>query len=193
LLTTGYLFPLSCVLVIAGIAHELFVEYRRHAIFLMLVTVGLAFSRHAGAQVWPAHHLVTGDELGRWLIAVTTTLMYFSSAYRKATSKQFRTGRLLAQLSRTSELVKPLVRYPEYLPSPILTITRRLTASQWRALAMLVIAVEFALPFGLLSAKAWPIAFITAVLMHTAFTLLLPLRLVPFTMACIGALLVFHP
>ncbi|MFF2965050.1 hypothetical protein ACFVT1_40725 [Streptomyces sp. NPDC057963] len=120
------------------------------------------------------------------LLVLITTDIYLNSAWQKIRSHQFRSGLHLAQFIHTYAHVKgQLVHLHQFaIPSPVQRHLGNLTAREiriWRMLSVIVIAVEIALPVGLLLPQSLPYTVAAGVAMHAAFLCLKPVQLVTFS------------
>jgi hypothetical protein len=132
------------------------------------------------------------------VMVVLTVQMYWSSAYYKLRSPQFRTGLGLDQFSMLMAHARPQLALPEvWYARPLGWLHRRLPEPGrlrlWSAAAWATVALEIVLPVGLLAERTWAAAALVGVGLHAAFAALLPLRLVPFSLATCASYLLMRP
>lgn len=131
-------------------------------------------------------------------VVLLTVEMYWSSAYYKLRSRQFTTGTLLHQFATHLQLSNrgfphTEARYPRVAVATLILADPQTARRRWRSLATLTILLEALLPLGLLWRPLWAVAASVGALMHGGFTVLLPRRLMPFTLATIGSYALFNP
>lgn len=184
----------SALVAALGLVHELIYEYRRHAVYLAAVLILCLPAGRLADGVLPRHHMTTENTWSQFLVVVLTIQMYWSSAWHKARSHQFSSGRLLAQFVRVASLARPQQRYPEYwYPVPPDALVARVYSGKfWPVIARSVIVCETVLPIGLILPLSWRIAVFGGLLMHLCFTALLPIRLIPYTLATVGSFVLFN-
>lgn len=185
------------VVIVVALAIENYYEFRRHTTFMALCAL----------LMLPAHALGRGLELSSatssqntWaqaLIVLLVVEVYWNSAWLKIRSSQFHSGRLLAQLMHFNLNVRTRLPYREFIfPRPV----RRLLCgngpaevARWRLLSRATIVMETLLPLGLLFRPTYAVAVGLGIAMHTAFTFLVPRRLVPFSLATVATYALFIP
>jgi hypothetical protein len=177
-------------------------DLKFHTIYLGLCSGCLAFV--AGSPARPAGvTFLTGgggstSAAGAFVIVAITVQMYWSSAYYKLRSPQFLSGLGLDQFTTHITNSSPQMELPEvWYRRPLRWIHRQTSILQrrrlWAAAAWLAVAVEIVLPVGLLAGPTWAAAAVLGVLLHTAFAALLPLRLVPFSLATCATFVLMRP
>lgn len=207
--------PISAVLLLLGpyprfaaialvvrLVYELGYEYRSHTIYLSLLCGATACmaslpSNVATCALSGYNPLVKGNTYACFLIVLFTVQMYLSSAYRKLRSPTFMSGQRLYiyvwALAQGRARDEPR---EAWLPRTLLNRHERLHwrggwLTVWKSSSWLVVAVEAALPVLLVAPPLWPVAVVLGVGMHFAFLLLMPRRLVPFSLATVSSYLIF--
>lgn len=201
--------------VVAGVwfLFELTYDRKYHTAYLGLCSLFLAFSPALGdaltyrtvlAAVGSPISSVLAEEaahtrtdiFAQVLLVLLTAQMYLSSAYRKLRSTHFMSGAALhdfagslhrdrhAQRYRDTWYPPVMVRHLIDLPTPV-------ARHRWRWAAVATVGAESLLPVALLVPVTYAVAVAFGALMHAAFTALLPVRLVPFSVATIGSYLLF--
>jgi hypothetical protein len=178
----------------AGLLYELLRLYRNNTVYLALCCICLVFAGHLSGF----GTTTTSSASHTWaqfLIVFITIDMYLNSAWLKARSQHFRSGLLLAQWTDATRRLKSHVPFGEFWYPEFFTRTLgRYTPGAmrfWRVTAISVIALEATLPFGLLFRPVRPYAVVLGILMHVAFTALLPRKLLPFSIASTASYILF--
>lgn len=136
------------------------------------------------------------DIFAQVLLVLLTVQMYLSSAYRKLRSEHFVSGGALHDFAGSLHRDRYAQRYrdtwyPSLMVRHLIDVAPPVARQRWRPAATATIVAEFLLPVALLVPFTFPVAVAFGVLMHAAFTALLPVRLVPFSLAAIGSYIVF--
>lgn len=212
----GVLTPLASAVVSAWCVFEFTWDRKFNTLFLGAMCLPFVFARGAdaylslqslldapspGAFFDPAR--LPGAERASWPQAAAVVLvfhLYWSSAWHKATSRQFTSGytlqRVFAQLVSVREDLPDGPReyfFPDWFTRRFATADPPVVARRWRLPALATIAVEAVLPLLLIFPATWPTGAVLGLLTHLSFTSLLPKRLVPFGLACLGAYVLFLP
>ncbi|HZM79881.1 MAG TPA: hypothetical protein VFC19_29465 [Candidatus Limnocylindrales bacterium] len=201
--------------VVAGIwfLFELTYDRKYHTAYLGLCSLFLAFSPALGdaltyRTVLAALHSsvasVLAEEAARTqvdifaqvLLVLLTAQMYLSSAYRKLRSEHFMSGAALHDFAGSLHRDRRLQRYRDTWYPPVMVrylidVPVAVARRRWRGPAVATVGAEFLLPVALLVPVTYPVAVAFGALMHAAFTALLPVRLVPFSLATFGSYLLF--
>jgi len=138
----------------------------------------------------------TEDAFAQVLLVLLTAQMYLSSAYRKLRSRQFMTGAALRAFTASLHAERHAQRfrdtwYPPLVVRHLIDVPDRVADRRWRPAAVGTVVLEAALPVALLVPAAFPVAAVLGAVMHAAFTAVLPVRLVPFSLATVGSYLLF--
>jgi hypothetical protein len=201
--------------VVAGIwfLFELTYDRKYHTAYLGLCSLFLAFSPALGDALTyrtvlaalgsPVASVLAGeaarmrvDIFAQVLLVLLTAQMYLSSAYRKLRSEHFMSGAALHDFAGSLHRDRHLQRYrdtwyPPVMVRHLIEVPVRVARSRWRGPALATVGAEFLLPVVLLVPATYPFAVAFGAVMHAAFTALLPVRLVPFSLATIGSYLLF--
>ncbi len=201
--------------IVAGIwfLFELTYDRKYHTAYLGLCALFLAASPELGdaltyrtvldsiggsaADVLREEASRTGTDIfAQVLLVLLTVQLYLSSAYRKLRSDHFTSGRALHDFAYSLHADRYAQRYrdtyyPPVMARHLIDVPVEVGRRRWRLPALATVAAEAVLPVALLVPVTYPIAVIFGALMHAAFTALLPVRLVPFSLAAIGSYLVF--
>jgi hypothetical protein len=129
--------------------------------------------------------------------AVVVVGMYVNTAVQKLRSPEFRSGVVLHRWLEHMAAVRPtafrLVWYPRWVVRRFVAPGAEAGARRLRQPARAAIAAELLLPAGLLWWPTWPLAVAVGIVMHAAFALLSPVRLVPFSLAVVSTYALFAP
>ncbi len=133
----------------------------------------------------------TADPWPQVLLTLLVVHLYWSSAWHKLRSPQFLSGDALQKALEHYALIRKDVRHSEiWYPN---RLTRVLTVDEpdavrrrWRLPSQATVAVEALIPVLLLIPATWGIACVAGILLHIAFTGILPRRLLPFTIATVA-------
>jgi uncharacterized membrane protein YphA (DoxX/SURF4 family) len=136
------------------------------------------------------------DVFAQVLLVLLTVQMYVSSAYRKLRSRQFMSGAALHVFTAALHGERYTQRfrdtwYPPLIARRLIDVPDRVGARRWRPAAVATVVLEAVLPVALLVPALYPAAVAAGILMHAAFTAVLPIRLVPFSLATVGSYLLF--
>ncbi len=207
-------FPRTAALV-AGIwfLFELCYDRKYHTAYLGICALFLAFSPALGDAltyhtVWESiagsaeaalHEEATRtreDIFAQVLLVLLTAQMYLSTAFRKLRSGHFMTGAALHDFTGSlhgERHAQPYrdTWYPPVMARHLIDVPATVAHRRWRLAAVATVAVEFLLPAALLTPVAFPVAVGVGALMHAAFTAVLPVRLLPFSVATVGSYLLF--
>lgn len=139
---------------------------------------------------------VVDDVFGQLLLMLLTVQMYLSSAYRKLRSRQFMSGAALHAFTASLHAERQAQRfrdtwYPPLVVRHLIDVPDPVARRRWRPAAVVTVVLEAVLPVALLVPATFPPAVLAGLLMHTAFTAVLPIRLVPFSLATVGSYLLF--
>lgn len=201
--------------VVAGIwfLFELTYDRKYHTAYLGLCSLLLAFSpaltdtltyRTVLAATHSPIANVLAEEVSRTrtdifaqvLLVLLTAQMYLSSAYRKLRSEHFTSGAALHDFAGSLHRDRYAQRYrdtwyPAVMVRHLIDVPVPLARQRWRGAAGATVGAEFLLPVALLVPGVYLVAVVFGALMHAAFTALLPVRLVPFSLATVGSYLLF--
>lgn len=136
------------------------------------------------------------DVFAQVLLVLLTVQMYVSSAYRKLRSRQFMSGAALHVFTAALHGERHAQRfrdtwYPPFIARRLIDVPDQVGARRWRPAAVATVVLEAVLPVALLVPALYPAAVVAGILMHAAFTAVLPIRLVPFSLATVGSYLLF--
>lgn len=137
------------------------------------------------------------DPLPQILLVLLVAQMYWSSAYHKARSPQFRSGRGLQQIAEHYTTIESEMPFHEIWYAGLVRRFPCLSRPApiwpgWRLAALSTIFLETIIPvLLLLSSTTWRVSVILGLTMHLGFTLLLPKRLLPFTVATLSTYILF--
>jgi len=186
-----------------GFDHKYHTTFLALAVGLLTLDPGLGRTLNPSTVMYGVSHgwsaafdRATSVHAGYWiqlLIVLLVTQMYWSSAVWKLRSPAFRRGVVLHQMARYLYFEHPRWPYREMWYPGVLARAiseERVTPAWWAVPAVTTIALELALPV-LLVLSPWPTAFMVGAVMHLGFNWLLPARLVPFSMATVGAYVLF--
>jgi hypothetical protein len=136
------------------------------------------------------------DVFARLLLVLLTVQMYLSSAYRKLRSPQFMSGAALHAFTASLHAERQAQRfrdtwYPRLVARHLIDVPDPVARRRWRPAAVATVVLEAILPVGLLVPATFAVAAIAGAVMHLAFTAVLPIRLIPFSLATVGSYLLF--
>jgi uncharacterized membrane protein YphA (DoxX/SURF4 family) len=159
-------------------------------------TVLDAWASSPGAAIRAEAARPTDDVFAQLLLVLLTVQMYVSSAYRKLRSRQFMSGAALHAFTSALHAERQAQRfqetwYPPVVVRHLIDVPDRVAARRWRPAAVATVVLEALLPVALLVPALYPVAVAVGILMHAAFTAVLPVRLVPFSLATVGSYLLF--
>lgn len=195
-LAAGLLPRLSTVLVLAGLAVELYYVRSPNSIRYAILLGGcLLLAGSLGTGFPPRHRLSSANDWAQCLAVLVTADVYWNSAWHKARSRQFRSGRYLAQWVHVYTRVRNQLPYrehfvPELVRSHFGTLSPRDIAI-WRVLSIGVIGLEILLPPALLIPQTRICAIVVGIGMHLCFTCLKPRQLITFSALAVGSYLLF--
>ncbi|MFG1807661.1 hypothetical protein [Streptomyces sp. NPDC049040] len=211
----GVLTPLAAGVVAAWCVFEFTFDRKFNTLFLGMMSVPFVFA--TGTGTWfSLQSLLDAPSLSAfaapspapgggvsWPQAAAVVLMfqvYWSSALYKARSRQFTSGdtlqKVFAQLASLREELPDRQReyfFPGWFTRRFATAESSLVARRWRIPSLVTVGVEAALPVLLVFPATWWVGALLGVLMHGAFTAMLPKRLVPFSLASLGTYVLFLP
>jgi uncharacterized membrane protein YphA (DoxX/SURF4 family) len=191
----------AAVLGVAMLADEL-IEPNYHVVYIASCCLGLALCGGLG-EVYSVRDQFSGAAqeeqhfaFGLTLIVIVTISMYWGTAYRKIRTPLFTSGTVLRQFTgfqarSANSFPHRETWYPKLYVRHFSGPAGGAAAARWKPLALMTIGLEILLPFGLLWEVTWPLAATLGLAMHLAFTFLFPVRLVPFSLATVGAYLLF--
>jgi uncharacterized membrane protein YphA (DoxX/SURF4 family) len=141
-------------------------------------------------------HRVADDVFAQLLLVLLTVQMYLSSAYRKLRSPQFMSGAALHVFTASLHAERHAQRfrdtwYPGLMVRHLIDVPEPVARRRWRPAAVATVVLEAVLPVALLVPATFPVAVVVGAGMHAAFTAVLPIRLVPFSLATVGSYLLF--
>jgi uncharacterized membrane protein YphA (DoxX/SURF4 family) len=139
---------------------------------------------------------VVDDVFSQLLLVLLTVQMYLSSAYRKLRSPQFMSGAALHAFTASLHAERYAQRfrdtwYPPVVARHLIDVPDPVARRRWRPAAVATVGLEAVLPVALLVPATFPVAVLAGAAMHLAFTAVLPIRLVPFSLATVGSYLLF--
>jgi hypothetical protein len=195
-LVAGVLPRLSTVLVVAGIAAELcYVRSPNSIRYAILLGACLFVAGNPGSGFLPQHHLSSANDWAQCLAVLITTDVYWNSAWHKARSPQFRSGRYLAQWVNVYTRLRDRLPYREhFVPALVRDRLGTLSAeaiATWHVLSTAVIGLEILIPPALLVPQTRTAAIVVGLGMHLCFTCLKPRQLITFTALAVGSYLLF--
>ncbi|PPF44849.1 hypothetical protein C5B85_08895 [Pseudoclavibacter sp. AY1F1] len=176
---------------------ELCFEFRFHTVFTILMLAILATARAPGVMFNFSHETSSANTWTQGLAVVAVTHLYVNSAWMKLRSRQFMSGRTLAQFIYVNSLIGPYLSfrefwYPRWLVR-VADIKEWRFAVIWKTAAVMTVVAEIILPLLLLSNFTYDLALVAGIVMHALFTFLLPRRLLPFSIATVSTYLLFQP
>lgn len=135
----------------------------------------------------------TADPWPQILLILAAIHLYWSSAWHKMRSPQFMSGDALQkafeQLATIRYELPRMHReywFPEWFNRHFAIGDPQAVRRRWKGPAVTVVAVEALLPLLLLIPQTWLVAVLAGLTMHAIFTMLMPKRLMPFTLATVG-------
>ncbi|WP_341716393.1 hypothetical protein QQG74_20540 [Micromonospora sp. FIMYZ51] len=136
------------------------------------------------------------DAFAQVLLVLLTVQMYLSSAYRKLRSAHFMTGGALHDFTASLHADRHAQRYrdtwyPPVMVRTLIDVPVTVARKRWRWAAVATVVVELLLPVTLLVPGTYLASVVVGALMHAAFTAVLPVRLIPFSVATVGSYLLF--
>lgn len=139
---------------------------------------------------------VVDDVFAQLLLVLLTVQMYLSTAYRKLRSRQFMSGAALHAFTASLHAERYAQRfrdtwYPPVAVRHLVDVPDPVARRRWRPAAVATVVLEAVLPVGLLVPATFPVAVVLGAVMHAAFTAVLPIRLIPFSLATVGSYLLF--
>ncbi|GAA3886108.1 hypothetical protein GCM10023084_43600 [Streptomyces lacrimifluminis] len=214
-LFAGVLTPLAAAVVAAWCVFEFTFDRKFNTLFLGMMCLPFVFATGADAYLSlqslldapspaafadPSRVPGGGPSWPQAAVVVLMFQMYWSSAWFKAASRQFTSGDVLQKVFEQLASVRgelPRGRrenyFPEWFVRRFATAEPSVVARRWRIPALATVVVEAALPLLLIFPATWPAGALLGLLMHAAFTLLLPKRLLPFGLASAGTYVLFLP
>lgn len=138
----------------------------------------------------------TSDVFAQVLLVLLTSQMYLSTAYRKLRSGQFMSGSALHSFTASLHGQRHAQRYrdtwyPSLMVRHLIDVPAEVAHRRWRVAAAGTVVLECALPAALFVPELFAAAVVAGALMHAAFTVVLPVRLPPFSVATVGSYLLF--
>lgn len=195
MLTIGILAPLACVVLILCFAMGYAYERRYNTIYICLILAAVALMGRPYHFLHFTEHSSAANTWPQFLVALLVINLYWNSAWQKMRSAQFSSGLLLQQNWQFLTAYSRDHSVREYIPAAV--VTRSLPALSevrlWRQAARGTILIEWVLPMGLLVPSTFYVAVLVGVLMHAGFTLLMPYRLLSFSIVSISGYAVFWP
>jgi hypothetical protein len=183
------------IVVIAGLLFETLYDYRFNCYYLALMVACTVIAGNPGYGLCIEHRLSSANTWAQFLVVLITIDLYWNSAWQKTRSRHFISGLILAQYLHFTAGIRHQVRYREFFyPEILVSLLGRGDARsirRWRVLAAAVIVLEVALPIGLLVPELRPFAIGVGIVMHLAFTLLLPLQLFGFSLGTVASYWLF--
>ena len=174
-----------------------------HPVYLGCVTLLLALSPGIDDHftLMSSFHVgdVAGPGVDPWpqlMLMLLVVQMYWSSAYLKARSPQFRSGAVLYEMFNHMSQIRRFmphyeIGYPRVLQRSLIDGDREVISRRWRPAALMTIGAEFAIPPLLLLPSTYFVAAAVGVVMHAGFTAIWPIRLLPFTIGTVSSYLLF--
>ncbi|MDC0768745.1 hypothetical protein [Streptomyces sp. HD] len=215
-LLSGILVPLAAGVVAAWCMFEFTFDRKFNTLFLGMLCLPFVVASGADAYL-SLQSLLDASSPGAfvrppptphgtspsWPQAAVVVLMfqvYWSSAWLKAVSRQFTSGDALQKTFEQLAVVRAEAPdaprdyyFPGWFTRRLATADPAVVARRWRLPSLAVIGVEAALPLLLVFPVTWPAGALAGVLLHAAFTTILPKRLVPFGLAAVGTYTLFLP
>lgn len=193
--TAGVLPRLLAPILIALLLFDLLYEYRRNVLFLACCLAVIPFGGAVDGAT-PPDGMSDANTFASALLVLLTVQVYWNSAILKLRSQQFTSGGLLAQHFAFRVWVRDRTPYREFFFPRWLVASlgdRHAHRTRWRALSLIAVIVELALPLLLAFPDTFMVGVGIGIGLHLAFTLLLPFRLVPFGLATCATYLAFQP
>jgi hypothetical protein len=183
------------IIVIAGLLFETLYEYRFNCYYLALMVACTVISGNPGYGLCIEHRWSSANTWAQFLVVLITIDLYWNSAWQKTRSRHFISGLILAQYLHFTARIRHQVRYREFFYPELLVAMLgagdALSIRRWRVLAVAVAVIEVVLPIGLLVPELRPFAIAGGIVMHLAFTLLLPLQLFGFSLGTVASYWLF--
>jgi hypothetical protein len=215
-LFAGVLTPLAAGVTAAWCMFEFTFDRKFNTLFLGTMCLPFVFATRADAflslqslldapslAAFVAPPRTPGGGPPSWPQAAVVVLMfhvYWSSAWFKATSRQFTSGdtlqKVFLQLASVRDELPAGRRdyyFPEWFTRRFATDEPSPVARRWRVPSLAATAVETVLPLLLIFPATWWVGALLGLLTHAAFTAILPKRLVPFGLASVGTYVLFLP
>lgn len=200
-LLVGFLPQVAALVLAVWFLFELRYDRKFHTAYIGLCALFLAASPALDDALTyrtgldPARAVVD-DVFAQLLLMLLTVQMYLSAAYRKLRSPQFMSGAALHAFTASLHAERYAQRfrdtwYPPVVARHLIDVPDPVGRRRWRPAAVATVVLEAALPVALLVPAAFPVALLAGALMHAAFTAVLPIRLVPFSLATVGSYLLF--
>jgi hypothetical protein len=198
----------ALVVLAFAFAFELRIYFKYHANLMFLVSVILLAAPgldehltlpgllHGDLSAWLADACTArGDQLARWAIVATISVMYVAAALRKLTPA-FLHGSVVHICLRFVHDERPRRRGSDFwlprafLDRYVLDEPDRLRR-RWAPLMWLVFALELVLPALLLVEQTRPFAVVLGLALHGGFTLMFPATLLPFSLVTASSYILF--
>lgn len=184
----------ALALLAAWFAFELSYDFKFHTVYIGACYAILSVSD--GVSSFPWGETDPQRAATSWvpfLIVMLTTQMYWSSAFRKLKSRGFMEGRVLQHWAEYSTRSPLYWHYREtWLPKAVHT---RILSGQTTQIAKLLssaaVAAEIMIPVLLLVPGAWVVGVVIGVILHLSFLVLLPVKLLPFSLATTASYAIF--
>jgi len=176
-----------------GLYHELLYEYRFNTIHMLLCLLFLLPAGALGHGFQLSAESSNKNTWSQFLIVLLTVDVYLNSAWHKVRSKHFISGVYLRQLTLAASELKSSMPLWEYRhPTVLATLARSGShPAIWPLAAVGTVALESVVPIGLFISPLRPFAVLLGVGMHIVFMGILPVRLLPFTLASISTYVLF--
>ncbi len=210
-LTLGLFSQIAAILLAIWFAVECSIYFKFHVSFFLLVSfilglsadIGTVFGYHTLWLAWRGdkNSLLsdlskTGDGLVPCMLVMTTSALYVFSAIRKIRSNDFTGGTVLYVTLQYLQQERCRRRhaemfYPDWFITHCVERTEKQLKRIWRPVAGLTIAIEFILPFLLLTNRLGFAAALLGFVVHVGFTFLQPVTLAHFSLATVATYILF--
>ncbi|MBF9337467.1 hypothetical protein G3N30_14995 [Microbacterium lacticum] len=192
----------SAVIVALWCAFEFTFDRKFHTQYLLLGTLFLALTPGdtcfglLSTGGWDSCLYSSTYSAPAVLMIFAICVMYIGSVVTKLKSPQFLSGDVLYLTYSHYAHISSQMQYREtFYPRPLLKyfvwVDGDRGRRRWRVLSLVALVLEIATPILLLFTTTWVIGAILGIIMHGGFWLLFPKRLLPFSLAVVGAYPIF--
>lgn len=167
-------------------------DYKHHTLFIGVACAFVSLVAPTGLLLEGPQHSPEAQLLLTSVLVAVLVQVYLSSAWIKILSPMFRSGLVLANLFDYLAVEQQRFRITEtYIPVELIRHIERISDTPsysrlWKTLAWATIATEALVAGLLLVPHCRPYGMSLGIVMHFAFTLILPRRLLPFLLATVG-------